>query len=111
VNVADLLPEVQLRVPFAPWALVHVPDDAGCYALCALADHVLYVGRAKNLRRRADQHLARRAAWAHPEWGFALTFFYRPAPVEALAGIERGWMNVALLADGRLPPWNSVYAA
>lgn len=110
MNVTALQPEVQQVLPFVAAALRHVPEAPGCYALCAWEHTVLYIGRAGNLRRRLAQHLKGRGGQVHPSLGYALTFHWRPFASEALAQLERGWMNHALLVDGALPPWNRVYA-
>ena len=57
MNVGNLVPAPQFSELFARRSYKFVPDAEGCYTLTTFDGTVLYVGLAKNLRRRFFQHL------------------------------------------------------
>ncbi len=42
--------------------------------------------------------------------GVPFWFYYLLKPATEVAAIERGWMNLAVLEDGEMPPLNRVYS-
>jgi hypothetical protein len=85
-----------------------IPERSGCYALTTFRREVLYVGLAKNLRRRMNNHLDSETKRAVTALGRASLFFWiESAEIER---IERTWMNIHIQQEGGLPLLNSVYS-
>ena len=85
-----------------------VPEKSGCYVLTTFANDVLYVGLAKNLRSRMNNHLDSDEKTAPTALGRA-TYFYWLECLE-IEKIERTWMNIHIQHEGVLPPLNTVYS-
>ena len=69
---------------------------------------VMYVGLAKNLRRRFNKHLNSSQKTALTPLGKA-TFFYW-FETKDVNKVERTWMNIHTLQEGTLPILNAVYS-
>ena len=106
MKIGDLRPAVSLRERFHLSCRLLVPTDAGCYVLTSFDGEVLYVGLAKCLATRFEQHCndgdkrrvvsGFKAAW----------FYYLRCSETELARLERGWMSEYLDVHGALPPLN-----
>ena len=85
-----------------------VPESSGCYVLATFSDVVLYVGLAKNLRIRMNNHLDNEEKTAPTIAGRA-TYFYWLECLE-IEKVERTWMNIHIQHEGILPLLNRVYS-
>jgi hypothetical protein len=85
-----------------------IPAKPGCYALTTFERDVLYIGLTTNLRRRANEHLDSAEKTELTPRGRAVLFCWLETP--EVNKIERTWMNIHLLAEGRLPVLNSIYS-
>jgi hypothetical protein len=108
VNVTELVPTPPKVEPFRRDRERFVPEKSGCYVLTTFGRVVLYVGLAKNLRRRMNDHLDSEAKTAVTTHGRAVLFFWIAS--DEIEKIERTWMNIHLQHEGRLPVLNSVYS-
>jgi excinuclease ABC subunit C len=92
----------ETAVQAAPRALVaQLPNGPGVYRFSDASDHLLYIGRAVNLRRRVGSY------WTHPA-GHLAEMVNRVARIEAVSCSsehEAVWLERNLLGQ-RLPPWN-----
>jgi excinuclease UvrABC nuclease subunit len=57
MNVETLVPRPIQFETFKRNRLRFIPDRPGCYVLATFGKMVLYVGLAKNLRKRVNDHL------------------------------------------------------
>ena len=85
-----------------------IPEKSGCYVMTTFANDVLYVGLAKNLRSRINNHLDSDEKTSRTALGRA-TYFYWLEGLE-IGKIERTWMNIHIQYEGVLPPLNTVYS-
>lgn len=103
-----LMPRPHTSEPFRRSRVRFIPDKSGCYALTTFELEVLYLGLTVNLRRRVDEHLDSTSKTKLTPHGRAvLVYWLDTAEVNK---VERTWMNIHLLAEGRLPILNSVYS-
>lgn len=108
MNVAELFPLPAHSETFSRSRERFVPERPGCYVLSTFSRVVLYIGLAKNLRRRMNEHLDSDAKTAVTELGRAVMFFWVES--EELEKIERTWMNIHIQHAGSLPILNAVYS-
>lgn len=108
MNVLDLKPQPEFKESFHPSREKFVTSKAGCYVLSTFAGVVLYVGLAKNLRRRMHEHLENSEKTAETPLGRAILFHW----IEStdLNTVERTWLNVHLQYEGTLPILNKIYS-
>jgi hypothetical protein len=85
-----------------------IPAAPGCYVLTNYAGDVLYIGLAIDLRRRFGQHLDNPQKTGLTPLGVAVFFHWREN--RDTNRLERTWMNIHQLAEGRLPILNAVYS-
>jgi GIY-YIG catalytic domain len=85
-----------------------IPAARGCYVLANFREEVLYIGLAIDLRRRFGQHLDSPEKIAPTSLGVAVFFYWLESP--DTNKLERTWMNIHQLAEGKLPVLNSVYS-
>lgn len=85
-----------------------IPAKPGCYALTTFEREVLYIGLTVNLRRRVNEHLDNVVKTELTPHGRAVLFHWIETP--EVNKIERTWMNIHLMIEGRLPVLNSVYS-
>jgi len=81
--------------------VTQLPNAPGVYRFRDVYDHVLYIGRAVNLRRRVGSY------WSHPS-GHLAEMVSRVARFEAVSchsEHEAAWLERNLL-EQRLPRWN-----
>ena len=110
MNTRELIPAAPHRVRFSLSARKHVPEVAGCYALAAFGDEILYVGMAKNLQRRLCQHCDDETKRNRIRGTVATWFYFVLCDEAELWRIERGWMNQYQERHVELPPMNKVYS-
>lgn len=108
MNVSDLIPRPLEREAFRRAKLGFMPDCSGCYVLATFEGAVLYVGLARSLRRRMKDHLDSPMKTGETEQGRAVFIYW--IATEDLQKIERTWMNMHELVEGRLPILNRVYS-
>lgn len=111
MKVSQLVPSTVHQTRFAWSHHVTVPDEAGCYAITTYDGDVLYVGLATgSVRSRMGCHLEAPDKRQGTSMGVPFWFYYLLKPATEVAAIERGWMNLAVLEDGEMPPLNRVYS-
>lgn len=85
-----------------------VPEESGCYVLTTFSHDVLYVGLAKNLRSRMNNHLDNEQKTVPTIIGRATYFYWLEC--QEIEKIERTWMNIHVQHEGMLPPLNKAYS-
>jgi hypothetical protein len=108
LKVREIVPTVEHTVAFELYALGRISDGSGCYCLANAGGDIIYIGQAVELRRRLIEHFEsdKRTAWT--EYGRISVVWWRGEETIRLDALERGWINAAVLRDGRLPPLNRV---
>jgi hypothetical protein len=91
MKIAELSPRPMEKEPFRRNSMHFVTEDAGCYALAIFNEDILYVGLAKNLRRRMGQHLDSPEKVNATDHGRAIWFFWLMC--DDLNKVERTWMK------------------
>lgn len=76
--------------------------------MCSFDEQVLYVGLTDDLKRRFDEHVADERKHVVVDDVRVFWFYWIPAPLTAIARIERGWQNQYAAQHGRLPPMNKI---
>jgi hypothetical protein len=111
MQVDQLIPKPDQRTRFAWSHHITVPDKPGCYALATYRGDVLYVGLAtESIRSRMGSHLDAEAKRKGTDLGAPFWFDYLVENSTKVAALERGWMNQAMLTDGKMPALNKVYS-
>ena len=108
MNVATLVPQPTHVETFKRSRERFVPEKSGCYALTTVTRVVLYVGLARNLRKRINNHLDSEAKVGATAHGRAALFFWIES--HEIEKIERTWMNIHIQHEGGLPVLNSVFS-
>ncbi len=108
MKVDALQPEPDRKEAFKRSREKSVPPAPGCYVLTNFAGELLYIGLAKDLQRRFAQHLDNPQKTGLTPLGVAVFFWWREDG--EVNKLERTWMNIHQLAEGRLPFLNSVYS-
>ena len=106
--VSSLMPKPEKREAFKRNRERMIPAATGCYVLANFREEVLYIGLAVDLRRRFGQHLDSPEKIAPTPLGVAVFFFWLESP--DTNKLERTWMNIHQLAEGKLPVLNSMYS-
>ncbi len=108
MNVERLVPRPTGRESFRRSRERFVPAGPGCYVLTTFEGLILYVGLTNNLRRRMNEHLDNVAKTRLTDGGRAVLFHWLEHT--SLERVERTWMNMHLLEEGRLPLLNGAYS-
>lgn len=108
MNLSELAPAPTKSDAFRRQRERFIPEQPGCYVLTTFEREVMYVGLAKNLRRRFNQHLDNDQKTAVTGLGRAIFFWWLEA--EDINKIERTWMNIHIQHEGGLPLLNKVYS-
>lgn len=109
MKVSSLRPRPQVRHRFHPADEERIPVACGCYVITDNADNVLYIGKAsRSIRSRFKAHQSDKYKRVTLDGRRPVNFFYT-LHVD-FTGVERGWINIAIAADGKLPPFNLVDA-
>ena len=107
MKVPLLNPPVDACEDFSRRGADFVPESAGCDLLANASGDVLYLGKAKNLRRRMLNHLKDGEKTGMTRRGRASVFHYALCEVGQLPSLEIGWTNQFQLAEGgAMPPLN-----
>lgn len=110
MNACELIPPPDSpRVRFDFMRLGALPGSPGCYCLATHAGEILYIGKAKNIRRRIGEHLQDEEKTGKTSRGVAFWVYHRrvDAPHD-LGKLERGWMNEHEIKEGIKPPLNKI---
>lgn len=111
MKIAALSPGVVAKVQFSWAENKFVPVAPGCYAIATYDLAILYVGLAtKSIRARMAAHLESGEKRKGASGGAPFWLYYLECPATDVHGIERGWINQAILEDGSLPPLNRVHS-
>ena len=108
MNVSELIPKPLNRESFRRSREKFLPDTAGCYVITTFDGTVLYIGMSVGIRRRMIQHLDTPQKVLPTVLGKA-TWFYWLETADTNK-VERTWLNIHNLAEGRLPILNSIYS-
>ena len=108
MRVDGLMPTPGDHVAFQRNKLAFIPSISGCYALTTFSQVILYVGLAKDLRRRCDQHLDSESKVKATNLGRAIFFYWLPTTDYEV--VERTWMNIHIQSEGELPVLNRMYS-
>lgn len=108
MNIDKLVPSPSRHEAFRRNRGNFVPEVSGCYVLTSFSREIMYVGLAKNLRRRFIQHLDSPDKVSVNKLGRALLFWWYTST--DINKVERTWMNIHLLEEGALPVLNKVYS-
>lgn len=109
MKVDVLNPAPEARANFSRGGEGVIPQTAGCYVLTNASGDILYLGKAKNLRRRMVNHLDGREKRHMTPLGKASVFHYALREVSQLSSLESGWTNhFRLTEDGELPHFNKI---
>lgn len=108
MNVESLTPSPFRKESFHLSREKFLPETAGCYVLTTFAGIVLYVGLAKNLRRRMRNHLNDPGKAGATSLGRAVKFYW--FETGDINKVERTWLNIHLEHEGVLPILNKIYS-
>jgi excinuclease UvrABC nuclease subunit len=108
VKISELMPQPHKYETFERSRVKFVPESYGCYVLSTFQKDVLYVGLAKNLRRRMNDHLNSDEKTGPTILGRAIYFSWLECQEREREKIERTWMNIHTNQEGRRPPLNRV---
>lgn len=108
MNIEKLVPVPTRYETFRRSRLRFVPAVSGCYVLTTFSRTVVYIGLAKNLQRRMNQHLDSPEKTCETAFGRAVLFFWFETP--DLNKVERTWMNIHIEHEGAIPLLNMVYS-
>ena len=108
MKISELSPRPMSKESFRRATMRFVSEHSGCYALTTFDEDILYVGLARNLRRRFGQHLDTPEKVVATEQGRAIWFFWLEC--KELERVERSWMNAYASRHGVLPVLNKVYS-
>lgn len=104
----DLIPKPANVELFRRSLVRHIPAEPGCYVLCNINNLILYIGLAKNLRKRIEQHLDNPAKRSATEFGRAVYVSWICSILTE--NIERSWMNMYKIEHGKLPIHNKIFS-
>lgn len=108
MNIGKLIPAPLSKESFHLSRKKFIPDKPGCYVLTTFAGAVLYIGLAKNLRQRMQQHLDTPEKTSETSLGRAILFHWIES--DQLNKVERTWLNIHLEHEGTLPILNKIYS-
>jgi hypothetical protein len=108
MNVEQLSPSPKNKEAFRLSREAFIPNRAGCYVLTTFSGVVLYVGLAKNLRKRMRNHLDTPEKVNVTSAGKAILFYwYECADINK---VERTWLNTHIEHTGCMPVLNKVFS-
>lgn len=108
MNIGKLIPPPLLKEAFRLSRERYVTEKSGCYVLTTFSGVILYIGLAKNLRRRMHDHLNNPEKTNETSLGRAILFHWLES--SELNKVERTWLNTHLENEGALPPLNKIYS-
>ena len=110
MRINQLVPQLDKQVEFSLRYRRFIPKEAGCYALAAYNDEVLYLGLTEDLHRRFAQHRNGKEKCSKTPQGTAFWFYYLTCPMKELNRIERSWLNQHEELHGVWPVLNKVFS-
>jgi excinuclease UvrABC nuclease subunit len=110
MNIDKLIPRPTSFETFKRSRCSYVPECSGCYVLTTFSKLVLYVGLATNLRTRMNQHLDDPEKTGETAFGRAVLFHWIEVDEVNLNRVERTWINIHCLEDGKNPVLNKIYS-
>jgi hypothetical protein len=108
MNVSTLDPHPIKSEAFRRNREKFIPEGSGCYVLTNFLRQVMYIGLARNLRRRFNQHLDNNKKTEVTRLGKAVLLFW--LETDDINKVERTWMNIHIQHEGTLPLLNAVYS-
>lgn len=108
MNIEKLIPAPVCKESFHLRRKKFVSDQSGCYVLTRFDGLVLYIGLAKNLRQRMQNHLDSSEKTSETSLGRATMFHWLIS--EELNKLERTWLNIHIENEGRLPILNKIFS-
>lgn len=108
MNVEKLFPPPNSREAFRLGREAFIPVKSGCYVLTTFAGVVLYIGLAKNLRKRMRNHLDNPEKVNVTPAGRAVLFYWLECA--ELNKVERTWLNIHIEHTGYMPVLNKVFS-
>lgn len=106
--VSSLTPKPENKIEFDFSHLKRSPNESGCYVITNYDGFILYIGQAKNIHNRLDNHLNDSEKRGPTPHGKAFWFYYLLCPEIELDALERGWVNEYRLKHGELPYFNKI---
>lgn len=108
MKVEQLYPSPKNKEAFRLSREAFIPSKAGCYVLTTFSGVVLYVGLAKNLRKRIRNHLDTPEKVNLTSAGRAIFFYWHECA--DLNKVERMWLNMHIEYAGSMPVLNKVFS-
>lgn len=108
MNVEKLFPLPSGREAFRLSREAFIPAKSGCYVLTTFGGVVLYIGLAKNLRKRMRNHLDTPEKVNFTPAGRAVLFYWLECA--ELNKVERTWLNIHIENTGGMPVLNKVFS-
>ena len=108
MKVEEIIPLPEDRVRFDIAHFKTVPKEAGCYLLTTFEGNILYIGLAKNLFKRFQNHLANPDKTKPTKEGKAFWFYFKIYDPKNLPKLERTWLNHFESIHGILPIRNKI---
>jgi excinuclease UvrABC nuclease subunit len=108
MNVDSFIPCPIFKESFHLSRRKYVPEKSGCYVLTNFSGIVLYVGLAKNLQRRMNDHLKSSGKTTETVFGRAVLFHW--IETDDINKIERTWLNIHIAYEGSMPILNKIYS-
>lgn len=110
MNIDELNPKPDEHESFRKDKLRFIPEISGCYSLVTFDKTILYIGLAKNLKRRMQEHLESCTKTSETVDGRAIFFYWIQVEEKHLNKIERTWLNIHIQNEGKLPVLNNIYS-
>lgn len=109
MNLINLRPSPEeKRCAFQLDQWKNVPTDSGCYCLSTFEGTVLYIGQSVSLVRRFEEHLEDPSKTNQTPEGKAFWFNWYKYPTIDLNSLERAWININVVTDGKRPILNKI---
>jgi len=108
MNIEQLLPKPDNKVPFKFSYFKNVPKNSGGYVLTTFENDILYIGLSENLFNRFQQHIDNVEKTKVTNNGKAVWFYYYEYDSNNLPKLERTWINQFISIHGELPILNKI---
>jgi predicted GIY-YIG superfamily endonuclease len=111
MKYSELIPKAETQSVFDILHIRQMPEMSGCYILTNFHGEIIYIGLAKNLRKRVLQHLENPEKNTITKSGKIYYIYYKVLDNELkINQLERGWLNEYELVHGGLPPLNKIHS-
>jgi predicted GIY-YIG superfamily endonuclease len=108
MNLDLLIPFPSLKESFHLSREKYISEKSGCYVLTTFSGLVLYIGLAKNLRRRMNDHLKNSEKTTETASGRAVLFHWIES--DDINKVERTWLNIHIANEGSMPKLNKIFS-